>query len=561
MSNDSPRRICVVGRRDAAADPHVKVLTHTLADAGHDVTVVCGGSGEADLDPRVRLLRVPPATRGLAARALRRLMPKRMRRARRRRAPAALAASLRPDLVYPASARDVDLAVSVGSGDVVRLPDWPTAAPRDLIELAPHRIGWSSADAGPPRAGRHQGTSIALAYRAGATSPGRYLHAALERAGVDVTLLDGMIAWERVPEGAAALIVVESPWPAFPVTGTRRDVPVLFWVHHGEHHLLANLRLVRRYQADAVLLAHSWHLAHRFPVPVRPLPFAVAPETFAPGHPWSERRLDAALIGLGVTEASRRYDTRRRIVDALRDVLGDRGLFTEGIAPEAVAAAYADSRIVLNEGGSRHLPVTMRVFEALGAGALLVTDDLPGTDTLLTPGEHYVVLDKGDVAGQVLGLLDDQTSPGIAATGHRYALDHHTYDHRVDELLRIAAATVGADLHPSIPQDPLAALVDRDVDVDTVALFGDVCLDLLDRIVTRPDVAPTRADAVVVGVGHGPDPEPLVASARRYVYATPPVAGAVGEVVRRLHPASDVHDVGGILRADLGAPGYRVQTR
>src|SRR5690606_25211691 len=108
--------------------------------------------------------------------------------------------------------------------------------------------------------GRHRGRRLGLVRRATAVTPGRYLEAALRRAGVDVVVAD-RIDWALLA-GVEAVVVVESLLPPFPIVGDNPGTPVLFWAHHGEHHTAMHRRLVRRYRADAVLLAHSWHLAH-----------------------------------------------------------------------------------------------------------------------------------------------------------------------------------------------------------------------------------------------------------------------------------------------------------
>jgi hypothetical protein len=338
---------------------------------------------------------------------------------------------------------------------------------------------------------------------------------------------------------------------------------VLFWAHHGEHHLAANLRLTRRYRVDAVLLAHSWHLAHRFPVPVHRFPFAVATELFVGTAEFAKRTYDVAMVAAGLAAESERYHKRFAMTRDLTAAFADRTAFRYGLLPEAMAALYADTRIVLNDGGARHLPITMRVFEALGCGAVLVAEDLPGTDVLLSPGKHYVPLGEEPVA-QVRSILADPQSASIAAAGRQRALDHHTYDHRVDELLAIAAQTEpGALPEYGVAADPLAAAIDLDVDVQALAVFGTE-LDLPDRAVRAGADAAARlehgkTDAVVFGDGEIPDPDFAVAGARRYVYATGSGAKRVLPALERSHPEADIAWVGNVMRVDLRAPGYRMR--
>jgi hypothetical protein len=569
-------RICVAARRDPTHDPHTRALVYSLADAGHEVTVIAGRGIDGTMPGPVPVRTVSPPSRGVVGRIARRLTGSRSP-GDHDRAVQDLVAGLRPDLIYPVRDDDVDLA-DRSNAMVLRRPAAAPAGKRDLLTRAPHDVRWSSSPAGEPvplhltrpdgagttpEPNRHAGVTVAVAGRLTPTNPSRYIIAALERSGATVVRLDGAIDWAAVPDHAAAVLVVEGPYPALPVVGDRRDVPVLFWVHHGEHHLAANLRLVDRYGTDAVLLAHSWHLAHRFPVPVHRFPFAVAPDIHRSSPGFADRTHDVAMVAAGLITPSVRYGRRYEMARRLQAAFPDRTAFRYGLRPYEMAALYGDSRIVLNDGGTRHLPITMRVFEALGAGALLVTEDLPGMDVLLEPGTHYVTL-GGDAVAGVRDALARPDAGQIAAAGHSHAMAHHTYDHRIDDLLRIAAATTRSDrVRPTVPSDPLSAAVHGDVDVHTVAVFG-AELDLPDRAVRSGAAAEERlpdgrSDAVVLGAGAVPDLDVAVTAARRYVYTANRSAPPVLAAVERVHPDAQVGWVGPVMRVDLGAPGYRMR--
>ncbi len=577
-------RICVVSRRNLTRDPRARALVVSLLGAGHRVTVVCGGAAEPGFPDDAELVTIPsrvPQGRGAVGRMLRRLQPPKVRSQVFTRMLRRAVAASTPDVVYPVGFDDLDLVTTVDA-PIVRRPEWqiPAAvAARDLVALAPGSARWGASPDGSsapfhlpgdhrppshPEPGRHQGVQVAIAYRVTPTNPGRYLEAALRRSGADVTVLDGVLDWNRISAGTAALVIVESPYPALEVVGQNPGVPVLWWVHHGEHHLPTNLRLARRYGAHAVLLAHSWHLAHRFPLPVHRFPFAVAPEMFNDPKPWEDRTHEVAMVGAGVGGAGSRYDRRRRIIEDLEASLPGRTTFAYGVPPEEMLALYGDSRIVVNDGGTKHFPITMRVFEAIGAGALLLTEDLPGTEVLLRRHDHYAPLGD-DVAGQVEDLLVSGSSAGVAAAAYRHVADHHTYDHRVDELLAIAAATdpTPVTAPPGGPHTALGALIDRDVEVQEVAVFGVTDpLGLDDRVIREPDpdrLRPRSFDAVAFGPGATGALAQAVASARGYVYATEPHIAAVTDILAQVAPDADVTISAGLLRADLGGIGYRMR--
>jgi hypothetical protein len=569
-------RICVVSHRNATRDPAMRALIHSLHSAGHEVIVVCPGTPEPGLPGTVRAV-APAAAQGRWRSIIRRL---RITPAagRDRLGPALRdsVAAAQPDLIYPHRAEDMAPIDGLGI-PIVRQPEWPR--PRtDLITLAPQTAiprpspgreveiggdrGWP---AGTPAPGRHRGRSVAIAYRVTPTNPGRYLEAALRRSGASVTVLDGELDWGRVPTDAAFVVIVESPYPALEVRGAHPGVPTLFWIHHGEHHLAANLRLTARYRAKAVLLAHSWHLAHRFGVPVHRFPFAVAPELLGEAKPWSERPHDVAMVAAGVGGSGGRYDRRRHLIETLEGDPALRTRFSYGLPPEEMISLYEEARIVINDGGRRHLPVTMRVFETLGAGALLLTEDLPGTDAVLRPHEHYVPMDD-DILAQVRTLLEDDESTAIAAAGHAWAMSRHTYDHRVDQLFDVAAQETGDEpaLQTFVPASPLAGLIDRDVEVQHLAVFGETGdLGLHDRAVRLGDVerlGPASIDAVAIGSGPVAELGRAVHAARGYVYAHGDNAGKVAEILARDRPDAVIGYEDGLLRADLGGTDYRMRT-
>ncbi len=387
----------------------------------------------------------------------------------------------------------------------------------------------------------------------------------MRRAGITVVEGDAALDWDTIPPDTAAAVFVESPYPAAEVRGHNPGIPVLFWVHHGEHHLATNLRLADRYRADAVLMAHSWHLAHRFPVPVHRFPFAVAPELARAGIPFEQRRFDIAMVGAGVAADGGRYNRRGRLVKALEAAFPTTSAFHYGIPPDEMADLYGNSRVVLNEGGDRHHPITMRVFEAIGAGALLLTDPAPGLDLLFDPAWHYELVGD-DVAAQVGDLLARVDTPRRAEDARRHAMDHHRYDHRVNELVEIVKETSRVARPPAPDLGDLARAVHADVEVDEVLMFGaaEAAAELTDRVVWRgeqldPVGRTDQVDAVVIGADSDVAFERAIAAARRYVYVEGRTAASVARQVRALRPDAEITSWGSVVRVALPASGYQVR--
>lgn len=573
-------RICLIARNRFHSDRKALATHRALSAAGHEVVVVAIDANPARPPVTVTVpRRTGPANR--IGSLLDRLLPgpahDRLLHRRLERACVAVGA----DLFVPLHEDVVDVAVGAARacGAIVqRTPDMSVPADVDLVWLAPSHPQLSAPVRGVgrgftsrtgslrdlPEPGRHEGERAVICYRKTEANPGRYVEAALIRSGLDVRVETDSIDLGSVDPSTGFVLFVESPYPAIDVSGSTR-VPVLFWAHHGEHHLFANLRLARRYSADAVLLAHSWHLAHWFPAPVHRFPFAVPPELFPSPRPLRDRSADVAMVGSSLHGDAWQYRRRRQLVEDLESRLEPgRARFVEGVTPEQMARVYGDARIVLNEGGTRHFPITMRVFEAVGAGAALLTDPVPGLDILFDPANEYAGL-SSDVVADVDRLVDElDSTQRMADRARDRAMGSHTYDHRVDELIEIAAGLSKRETSPGPAVGELAALIERDVEVQRVIQHGadDLADQLPDREVWALSeragrMAEGNMDAAVIASGDAADMTGLLGSARRYIYAGETVTG-LEDYLAENHPEAVVVDRGSLRRVDLMAESYRV---
>lgn len=572
-------RVCLIATNNFVDDPRAGVLAHQLSEAGHEVHVVASGPPPAT-PPSLPATFIPtahPDGWGVIGRAIRRTQSPERRTRLHERALATAALKTGATVFHPTSARAVPaarLAALAGKGAVARQPNWPSAAPRDLIDLAPSMPEFSSPvaaggrpfhtpdhrrAASHPEPGRHRGRRIALAYRKTDSNPGKYLEAALRRAGLSIDLHTDAIDLGSLHPETEAVVFVEGPYPALDVQGTAPGIPVAFWVHHGEHHLAANLRLARHYRADLILLAHSWHLSHYFPKPVQRFPFGMPPDLFDGSKPLAERRFDVAMVGAHLRGGGP-YPFRQELVASLERSLGaDRTAFEENVSAARMAELYEEARIIPNEGGTRHFPITMRVLEAVGAGAVLVTQPIPGLDQILEAGVHYFEMADDPVAQMRDLLADPERLQEVADAARRHVTAHHLYDHRVDELLDGLATVTPASGGPyDPPTDPLSALIDRDVEVQRILVPAPgPALDLPDREVWTTDQVsdPAPATYEAVAVDRPTDPSVLRA-ARRYIYGAD-ASDALRTYLIEEQPQAELREEGRLTRIDLKAASYR----
>ncbi len=160
------------------------------------------------------------------------------------------------------------------------------------------------------------------------------------------------------------------------------------------------------------------------------LPLACDPEIHR--HHDVSVRYDIGFVGA----AGRGYERRR----ALLAQLGRHYTLSEveqQYTPTEMAEVYSASRVVFN-CSLRH-EVNMRVFEGPAAGTALLTDRIGnGLTELLVDGEHAVMYEDSEVvelAGRL--LRDEPWRRRIARQGYEHVRAHHTYDHRVDQMLGI----------------------------------------------------------------------------------------------------------------------------
>jgi spore maturation protein CgeB len=75
-----------------------------------------------------------------------------------------------------------------------------------------------------------------------------------------------------------------------------------------------------------------------------------------------------------------------------------------------------------------------RVFEAVGAGACLITDAWEGIDHFLEPGSEILVAANGDEVAGYLQALTPTRARAIAERARSRILAHHTYRHRAQQF-------------------------------------------------------------------------------------------------------------------------------
>jgi hypothetical protein len=176
------------------------------------------------------------------------------------------------------------------------------------------------------------------------------------------------------------------------------------------------------------------------------LPFAV--DTSLHNDPNLAKDYEVAFVGnldLPPTRQKRlallaNLEQRYRMNDYRTPVYGD-----------AMMNVYNRTKIVVNIPWSGSGAFNMRTFEAMAAGALLLTQDVgTGSHDLFQPGVHLdYYTDEADLIGKIDYYLGhEQDRLRIAQTGMQEVLTKHTYQHRAATVLE----TMKALPMPALPR-------------------------------------------------------------------------------------------------------------
>jgi spore maturation protein CgeB len=280
---------------------------------------------------------------------------------------------------------------------------------------------------------------IILCYGKTKTSPGRYLEHSFRKLGVPVSVVTKEINGRSLnPEDTMGIIFIETIKAPKAVNMNNTSIPVLYWIHHGQHKLQRNLKLIKQYKPDRILMSHSLHLAKKFPVPVIFFPFGVAEEVFHNRRSFKHRKYGVAFVG---SSNGNYYSQRNRDINRIRHHLRRRGYpykFVNNVSPEKMAQIYGKAKIVYNRS-SEKVPQTinMRIFEGIGCGALVLTNKAPLQSSLFKDRVHYIVYkNSADMIRKLkFYLARPALAERIANQGYREAKNRHTYDQRAKKVL------------------------------------------------------------------------------------------------------------------------------
>jgi spore maturation protein CgeB len=119
--------------------------------------------------------------------------------------------------------------------------------------------------------------------------------------------------------------------------------------------------------------------------------------------------------------------------------------------PQWHARFYSSSRFTLNVTRrdmvmAGHSP-SVRLFEAAACGACIISDNWPGLDTFLSPGEEVLLPVSSDDIVRYLSELTDSEIRYIGHQAQARVLAEHTSEHRATEFEREVERCASPDSH------------------------------------------------------------------------------------------------------------------
>lgn len=163
------------------------------------------------------------------------------------------------------------------------------------------------------------------------------------------------------------------------------------------------------------------------------LPLAMNPGVI--GGPEGERVFEVGAVGQTDSDV---YATRRRVLSLLENNFRTNN-FWRRYSPKEMAQVYRQSKIVINVPREDYLQeANMRVFEAMGSGALLLVR-LPSelSDMGFQEGIHFIGYRREDELIPLVRrfLDDDSLRVEIAHRARELVWREHTYERRASTLL------------------------------------------------------------------------------------------------------------------------------
>jgi hypothetical protein len=332
-----------------------------------------------------------------------------------------------------------------------------------------------------------------------------YMVRALRRAGhellvvSDVPSQEADLAGESTPDVAAicaargfapqlALFIEGGSMQLFPMGLERVPCPTAWYGIDTHMDYRRHLRIGRLF--DVTFIAQKQYvdgLRADGLAAVHWLPLAFPSEWLDAGAAPDGRTLDVAFVGSSDPGV---HPERARLLDLVRGAAAHCEIGTA--TPEQMLRRYRRAKAVFNR--SVNNDVNMRYFEAMGSGAVLITDPAVGNgaEDLFDDGSYLRYRNDEELTACIRFVLGSPEQALAMATRAQARVEReHTYDHRVGELIRrMAGRTKGArpaagDYFPALASLNMAGAALRSVSHELAQTGAGGRRRLLNRLAAR----------------------------------------------------------------------------
>jgi hypothetical protein len=170
-------------------------------------------------------------------------------------------------------------------------------------------------------------------------------------------------------------------------------------------------------------------------------------------RPWADRRHDVSFVGS--LDTARNPDRVRLFGELRRKAVAEVNVAAGDYVP-----VYRSSRIVINQSASDDL--NLRFFEAMGCGALLITERISHSqEELFEEGADFLAYERGsadDLAAKIDWALNHPAeAEAMARHGHAKTMAGHLEKHRAATVLETLTRVVGGRATRSVLSSDLLA--------------------------------------------------------------------------------------------------------
>ena len=167
-----------------------------------------------------------------------------------------------------------------------------------------------------------------------------------------------------------------------------------------------------------------------------------------------ERSIDVAYVG---SMQQQMNPERHHLIERLKKEFPNH--YFGNANPADMERIYSSSHLVFNR--SVRNDINMRFFEAMGSGAVLLSNEIinNGADQLFDKGIHYLTYQSEESLVTLVKelLRDPARCRAISESARSRILNQHTYSHRINEIIKII--DVDSEKKKILPEFIASALV------------------------------------------------------------------------------------------------------